>query len=35
MTEKEKIQRKLNKYGLSAVNKAKATPHTLLSLMLF
>jgi hypothetical protein len=26
MTEKEKIQRKLNRYGLTAVNKAKATP---------
>ena len=27
MTEKEKIQRKLNKYGLTAVNKAKRTPN--------
>ena len=27
MTEKEKIQRKLKKYGLSAVNKAKKTPN--------
>ena len=27
MTEKEKIQRKLKKYGLTAVNKAKKTPN--------
>lgn len=27
MTEKEKIQRKLKKYGLTAVNKAKRTPN--------
>ena len=27
MTEKEKIKRKLNKYGLTAVNKAKKTPN--------
>ena len=27
MTEKEKIQRKLNRYGLTAVNKAKRTPN--------
>ena len=27
MTEKEKIQRKLKKYGLTKVNKAKPTPN--------